>query len=70
MWGVNTVWMTEKFGTSYAAYFTDRVKRYITDKSVENQGTVYLLTTQGKFFADRVASDLFFIQENASHAVS
>lgn len=60
-WGVDIAYISTHFGDSYRTYFLKRIERHITETTVTQMGFIFTLTPKGKFYADRVASDLFYM---------
>lgn len=61
MWGCAIHFMKEKFPQSYSTHFIKEINKYVLNGSVVERKGVYLLTRKGKFMADRIALDLFFV---------
>jgi oxygen-independent coproporphyrinogen-3 oxidase len=59
--GISGEAIEKRHGKSFASYFSHTIERYIADNSVEKVDGWYRLTMKGKYFADRIASDLFYI---------
>jgi len=59
-WGVSIDEISAKHGNKFALYFSHMAERYINSGNIEKNGNAYKLTRMGKFFADRIASDLFY----------
>ena len=69
MTGLRTQWGCEEqrirtLGEPMAAYFFSEIQAFIAAGQVEKNAGTYRLTREGKFLADRIASDLFWV-ENA-----
>ncbi len=69
MTGLRTQWGCEEqrirtLGEPMAAYFFSEIQAFIAAGQVEKSAGTYRLTREGKFLADRIASDLFWV-ENA-----
>ena len=58
-WGTDIKTIEERFGADTAGYFIKQVDKYITMGCVEQSGSTYLLSDEGKLFADRITSQLF-----------
>lgn len=66
MTGLRTIWgcqlsRIEALGESFLAYFTQQSGRYLSAGVLEQEGEVFRLTRAGKLLADRIASDLFWV---------
>jgi putative oxygen-independent coproporphyrinogen III oxidase len=59
MWGCNIEQMRMKFGAVYAAEFFRLAMEKVQAGLMAQQRQNFILTRQGKFFADKIASDLF-----------
>ncbi len=67
MTGLRTMWGCEKrrlaaFGAPFEQYFTTAVQAFLSDGTVAATPTHYRLTRAGKHLADRIASDLFWLE--------
>lgn len=60
-WGVEIRQVREKFGSSIERYLLERLTPHISSKHIIKNETNYMLSDEGKYFADGIASDLFFI---------
>jgi len=65
-WGVSHSILHQQAGEELAAYFSAHVKSFIADGTVQENEQVYTLTDKGKFLADRIASDLFYVDGDRS----
>ena len=68
MTGLRTTWGVdvnhiEALSTEFYNYFLDNIVSHVEEGLVIQQGQQYKLTPSGKFFADRVAMDLFWVDE-------
>lgn len=61
IWGVSLDRITTEFGQKYLDYLLKQTKKFITDDLLSIENGVLLITKRGKFLADGIASDLFFI---------
>jgi oxygen-independent coproporphyrinogen-3 oxidase len=57
-WGVNNR-AINVFGNEYFSHFTKVIRKYIEMKFVTETDGNYILTREGKLYADKIASDLF-----------
>jgi len=58
-WGCNTIHIENIFGAKYVNLFTNSAKEFITQNSINKNGSIYCLTDRGKLFADGIASEFF-----------
>lgn len=56
MWGVNASELGE-----FSSYFKENIEKYLEQRLVALVNERYVLTANGKMYADRVASDLFYV---------
>jgi oxygen-independent coproporphyrinogen-3 oxidase len=66
MTGLRTIWgidklIIQKLGNEFSAYFLKQIKHFIDNEDVINIGNQYILSQKGKYFADRIAMVLFYI---------
>jgi putative oxygen-independent coproporphyrinogen III oxidase len=61
MWGCNIETMRKQFGEKRAEHFFQNAIDYISKDLLLQQKQNFVLTRAGKFFADRIASDLFIV---------
>lgn len=59
MWGVNKNKLELVFGEIYLSHFLNAAQGYVDTGMLEVKEDTYRLTHQGKFFADRVAMEIF-----------
>lgn len=59
MWGSNIELIAENFEKNLAEYFLKCVAQFITNGWIEKKEGTYVLTRKGKFFADKIAMELF-----------
>lgn len=64
MWGVHLAQLKEKLGEKYLNHFLVEVQQHIDKENVMLSEGAYKLTRKGKFFADGIASDLFWPSED------
>ena len=58
MWGIDLFYLKENFGKAIGKHFLKQVQKHINN-SIFLIDKNYILTKDGKLFADRIASDLF-----------
>jgi oxygen-independent coproporphyrinogen III oxidase len=66
MTGLRTIWGVglkeiASFGMKYQHYFIENIAKDILSGDIMAEGERYYLTQKGKFFADRIAMDLFYV---------
>jgi oxygen-independent coproporphyrinogen-3 oxidase len=61
IWGVSVERIEAEFGKQYSDYLKEESQKYIQLGQLTLQNNVLTTTRQGKFLADGIASDLFFI---------
>lgn len=62
MWGIDLS-IIQEFGKQYVVYFSDMIKDAIQGDLVRQAGDNFTLTQAGKFFADRIAMTLFWVED-------
>ena len=60
--GVDIFEIENKFGKEYINYFLKEIDTYINQNLVSLIDKKYILTNEGKFIGDSIASDLFFVK--------
>lgn len=58
-WGCDVKVITNEFGEKFEQHFLEKSKKYLQDKLMEQKENIFLLARKGKFFADRIAADIF-----------
>jgi len=61
MWGVNTDYISKKFGKEVNKHFLNSTKKWVLDKKMKLRDGDFLLTKEGMLFADAISSDLFML---------
>jgi oxygen-independent coproporphyrinogen-3 oxidase len=61
MWGVNINHLSKKFGNLLEKHFKSEIEVYLKKGFVNLKNDDYILTQQGKHLADKISSDLFYI---------
>jgi len=59
IWGVDLVFVKDTFGENVLTNLQNEAKEYITLGYMQQKGENVTLTKEGKFIADKIASDLF-----------
>jgi oxygen-independent coproporphyrinogen-3 oxidase len=62
MWGVSAP-IIQEIGPEYFRYFSDLISAQIQNGMISQVDDTYTLTQAGKFYADRVAMELFWVEE-------
>ncbi len=60
--GVNTMELQQIYKAKYAHYFEQNIQQHLQQGNVVKTNFNYALTTQGKYIADAIASDLFWVE--------
>jgi oxygen-independent coproporphyrinogen-3 oxidase len=63
MWGSDLKFIEDRFGKDYLSYCINEVEKYIGTGEIINEENKLFLTDSGKLFADKIASNLFFIDK-------
>ena len=61
IWGVSTNFIEKNFNLKFKNYFIDKIQKHIDQKNIVVNNGIYTTTNEGRFLADGIASDLFFI---------
>lgn len=69
MTGLRTTWgcsgsRIAAFGDGFTRYFAAQVEPFLQAGTVEQEGDTYRLSRAGKLLADRIAADLFWVEDN------
>jgi oxygen-independent coproporphyrinogen-3 oxidase len=59
MWGVDVNYILQHFGEDFQKHFLLEVSPFISNKWVNESGTIYTLTDSGKLFCDYITEHLF-----------
>ncbi len=62
IWGIDLNRINQEFGVRFLKYLLDQADRFITERLVEIVSNVLITTKKGKFLADGIASDLFWVE--------
>ena len=60
-WGCDSEHILNVFGKKYHSHFESSVQQFIADGKIEKKGSVYVLSNNGKLFADGIAAALFIL---------
>jgi len=63
MWGTDLEYIEERFGKDYLHYCNNEAEKYILSKEIKMEANKLFLTDKGKLFADKIASNLFFVDK-------
>jgi len=69
MWGTDLGYIGERFGNDYLLYCNKEADKYIRTEEIKSEENKLFLTDKGKLFADKIASNLFFVDKKSSAAV-
>ena len=61
-WGVNIEFLKQNFDSHFVSHFIKESKQFVIANSLIQKGTNYTLSQGGKLLADRIASDLFWVE--------
>lgn len=59
-WGCDIEHIQNVFGKKYSALFVGSIKQFVEIGKVRKEKSQYLLTNEGKLFADAIAAELFY----------
>jgi len=59
MWGTNLNKIQQEFGSDYRNKIEETIEEFINKEHIKKKEGIVTLTTEGKLFADKIASDLF-----------
>jgi oxygen-independent coproporphyrinogen-3 oxidase len=59
MWGIDISFVEREFGLQKKNELVDQIKTFLDDGLITRSGNNFVLTKKGKFFADRIAAELF-----------
>ncbi len=59
IWGIDAMVLKNKFNSNILNSFNEKIKTYIFNDMVIFNNNKYVLTSNGKLFADKIASELF-----------
>ncbi len=63
MWGTDLKYIEEYFGENYLVYCNSEAEKHINCEEIKKERNKLFLTDKGKLFADKIASDLFFVDK-------
>ena len=59
IWGIDVLVLNTKFNSEILNSFNEKIKTYISSDMIIFNNNKYVLTSNGKLFADKIASELF-----------
>ena len=59
MWGIEILFLEKEFGQVKKDELLKKIQKFITDGMITSSGNNFFLTKEGKFFADRIAAEMF-----------
>ncbi len=62
IWGVSLERIEDEFGLKYVKYLNQQSQKYLEQGLLVLENDILLTTKKGKFLADGIASDLFFLE--------
>jgi oxygen-independent coproporphyrinogen-3 oxidase len=67
-WGTSVQKISDTFGVEFKSYFLKEAKSDVNKGLLIEKENIFYLTNEGKLFADKIASGLFYVTENSHHA--
>jgi oxygen-independent coproporphyrinogen-3 oxidase len=67
-WGTSVQKISDTFGVEFKSYFLKEAKSDVNKGLLIEKGNIFYLTNEGKLFADKITSGLFYVTENSHHA--
>jgi len=61
-WGIDSQFLKANFSSQLVTHFIKESKRFILDNSLIQKGNFFTLSQSGKLLADRIASELFWVE--------
>lgn len=61
IWGCNRDVIELRFSSFLVNYFNLSIKKWVKSGEIEQNGTIFKLNQKGKILADRITSDLFYV---------
>ena len=59
-WGMDLIEIENKFGPDYKKQIETQLGQFVEKNHIILNNNIVTLTTEGKLFADRISSELFF----------
>jgi oxygen-independent coproporphyrinogen-3 oxidase len=60
MWGINIDVIQERFGEAQANILRSKMQEFIDEGKISQNNSIFTLTREGKYFADKISAELFF----------
>ena len=61
IWGCNQDVIELRFSPFLVRFFKLSIKKWLKNGEIEQKATIFILTQKGKIIADRITSDLFYV---------
>ena len=61
IWGCNQDVIELRFSPFLVLFFKLSIKKWLKNGEIEQKATIFKLTQKGKIIADRITSDLFYV---------
>ena len=62
IWGIDSKYLSSNFKSKFYNYFNSEVKKYLDSNHLQKTENTITLTKKGIFIADKISSDLFYIE--------
>ena len=62
LWGIDLKYLNSNFNSKFFNYFNIEVKKYLDSNHLQKFENTITLTKKGIFIADKISSDLFFVE--------
>lgn len=62
IWGIDLKYLNTNFNDKFSNYFNTEVKKYLDSNHLQKIENCITLTKKGIFIADKISSDLFFVE--------
>jgi oxygen-independent coproporphyrinogen-3 oxidase len=62
LWGIDLKYLNSNFNSKFFNYFNTEVKKYLDSNHLQKIENTITLTKKGIFIADKISSDLFFVE--------
>jgi oxygen-independent coproporphyrinogen-3 oxidase len=63
LWGIDLKYLNSNFNSKFFNYFNTEVKKYLDSNHLQKIENTITLTKKGIFIADKISSDLFFVNK-------
>jgi oxygen-independent coproporphyrinogen-3 oxidase len=61
MWGIDLKFVKKNFGENLFSHLKKEIQKHFSEELISKEKEMVALTPKGKLFADKIASDLFFL---------